>query len=237
MEDCGKPLTNKICFGRITSPALCPTPCAQCITQLALRNETTQLRDYLSMIHSLKPYVVVRFTDFMKTRYDHSDWIFEMTCLIEYLFKEPSQEHFQVDETRKPRPSEYLDLVQDNKTSKARRQQVSAYSILPFYFIIFKADWILPEVISLILESNLIDPMEIHQTVRVEAFAISTPWNNLLEYAIKSQGVTLLTALYHSGHRTYITQLLLPIHISSRYTSPIRIYPLNGVGNPFCDSF
>ena len=204
MEDCYKPLSKKICFGRITSPPLCPTPCAQCITQLALRNETTQLRDYLSTIHSLNPYMVVRFDDFMKTRHDYSDWMYEMTCLLEYLFTEPRQEHFQVKEST----SEYLDPVQDEKTSKARRRDVSAYSILPFYFIIFKAEWILPEVITLILESNLIEPIEIHQAVRVRSCATSQPCNSLKEYEIKSEGVTLITALYQSGHRTYLTQFL-----------------------------
>ena len=182
----------KICLNPITSPPLCATPCGQCLTQLALRNETQQLHEYISTVGPFNPYVVVRFEDFIEFGIEGYDTRREMSCLHAYLFNNSAHNHNQLNEETKP-------------TSDER----SAYSILPCYLIIFKADWILPEVISTILQSNIVDPIEIQEAVKIQEYTFGTrKGNGLLEFDVNTTGLTLLTALYQSSYQSHLRELL-----------------------------
>ena len=189
-----EPERKKIYLSPIRSPVLCSTPCAQCVTQLALRNEVDELREYLAAACELNPYVVVPFDQFTKRTLEGYDTESEMANLIEYLLRDQGDEHAHSEET-----------------SQSHREGCSAHSILPFYYIVFEANWILPEVISLILQSKLVDPMEIHHAFSLtnDSYGLKpTGDSEHLEFSITNKGVTLLTSIYQSTHRNSMSQLL-----------------------------
>ena len=206
---------KKICLSPIATPTKCSSACAQYITQLALHNEVGELREYLAAARDVNPYVVVPFDHLIKLTIEGYDTESEMANLIEYLLREQTEEHAHYDDTTKEGGDTY-----------------SKYCILPYYFIIFHADWILPEVISLILQAKVVDPLEIHKAVRVTNNSIALGrWSEGLHYFDSHiKGVTLLTSLYQSTHRTSMRQLLemSPALISSQF--PTSSFPFEWCG-------
>ena len=127
--------------------------CAQCLTVMALRNQTRRVKQFLAHFDKTQPfdpYVVVPFTSLPRfIRFSHNEGE-DILQVQDYLLLHPNDLHLSFNELS---PS----LMQQN--------QPWNYQVRPFYCIIFHYKSVDPDIITMIITSDCFNSLQIHHEI------------------------------------------------------------------------
>ena len=134
--------------------------CAQCLTVMALRNQTRRVKQFLPRFDKTEPfdpYVVVAFTSVPRfIRFSHIEG--EDKVLVQnYLLLHSNDEHLSFTEL-------FPSVLQPNQQRNCQ--------VPPFYCIIFYCKSVDPDIVTMIIMSDCFIPLQIqHEIWRVYGFA------------------------------------------------------------------
>ena len=184
--------------------------CAQCLTVMALRNQTRRVKQFLARFDKTQPfdpYIVVAFTSLPRfIRFSHNEGE-DILQVQDYLLLHPNDPHLSFNEHS---PS----LMQPN--------QPWNYQVHPIYCIIFHCKSVDPDIVTMIITSDSFNPLQIHHEIwRVYELA-GLDWDQDGKFPTILKPVSLISTLATSDHRNHLSKIITKQNINRSFSATIE---------------
>ena len=184
--------------------------CGQCLSVMALRNQTSRLKTFLTSYDKSQPfdpYFVVALTSLPRfIRFSHNEGE-NILQREDYLLLHPNDPHLSFNELS---PS----LMHPN--------QPWNYQVRHFYGIIFNCKSVDPDIVTKIISSDCFNPLQRHQEIwRVYKFA-GLDWDSDDNFHTILKPVSLISTLAPSEHRNHLTKIITKTNINSSFSATIE---------------